>query len=217
MRGEGRERRPLTAGQPLLYSPKLFSSSPKLATQSARPEPCKTGEILTAGLIHPLLLELVSTNCPTIIRLESGRASLMSKGRVCPEILVICLGFLLTAVGGGGDKQDEMRKDKINIGNKTNIIFFSLLYLLSLKIDPADPLLNQVLLSLFLLQRNGKHNEGPHCSRHLGKKQVLHLNSVLSKHGTVQRRGKGTEKAMLNEEAGVLQKTERVFLGGGRL
>lgn len=110
-----------------------------------------------------------------------------------------------------------MRKDKINIGNKTNVIFFSLLYLLSLKAYPVDPLLNQVLLSLFLLQRNAKYNEGLHCSQPLGKKQVLHLNSVLSKYGTVQRRGKGIERAMLNEEARVLQKVEPVFLGGGRL
>lgn len=98
VRDEGRERRPLMEGLPLSQGPKLSSSSPKFATQSARPEPCKTGENLPAGLIHCLLLGLVSTYCQKIITLVSGRTPLMSKGTVCPAILVICLGFLLTEV-----------------------------------------------------------------------------------------------------------------------
>lgn len=58
----------------------------------------RQGQSLLAGRIHPSLLGLACTNCPKIIRLVSGRTPLMSKGRVCTEIVVIYFGFLLTGV-----------------------------------------------------------------------------------------------------------------------
>lgn len=75
----------------------------------------KTGDSLPAGLVHPSLLGLVGTNCSKIIRLVSGRTTVVIRGTVCFKILIICFGVLMARVGRIRKKNE---KNKINIGKK---------------------------------------------------------------------------------------------------
>lgn len=82
----------------------------------------RRGHNLLAGLVHPSLLELVGTNCPTITRLESGRTPLMRRGAVCPGSLVMCLGFLLTVVRRMSKKAEKGYSDH---GDASSLLLLS--------------------------------------------------------------------------------------------